>query len=335
MSWWKRTRSGKPSEDVSVSTVATTGETGATSQEDSETPKRSRSLTKAIRSQLSKPGRAIAVSLILLLGGLVVTAPRWLPDLDLRPEYQVKSDLIKITPPPDYIPADFLKKVLKESGLPGTLPLLDPQLVPKVVEAFQRNAWVEKVVHVRKSYPSELVVELRYRAPVAMVRDPEGRYPVDGSGIVLPPEDFTPEMAARYPDILNVPIEEKIQPGQVWNNAVVCEAARLLDQLRPQIEQYHIVGVVVPQADSTDTVGPFILKTRGKTEIVWGKGPSQDRPGQVSTRLRIERLEDYARKWKGDLDSEGVTRIDFTYSDSIRLERSALAEQPAENRQRN
>lgn len=333
MIWWKRKTPPESSAEVATSIVSTTSE--STDETPEVKPPRPSSFAKILRSQLGKPRRLIAAALVFAVGGVIITAPQWLPDLNGRPEYQVKADLIKITPPPEYIPTDFLDKVLKESGLPETLSLLDPDLIPDVVKAFQSNAWVQEVVHVRKAYPGELTVELRYRTPVAMIRFRDGRYPVDAQGVVLPPEDFTPTIAARYPEILNAPIEESVELGKPWNNPLVCEAAQLLDQLHAQVKEYHLTGIEVPLVDSKGIPGPFVLKTKGETEIVWGWGPHHDRLGQVSTRLKIERLEDLARRYEGNLDKDGKSRIDITPPNSIRVDRTSIAEKPERPNSRN
>ena len=334
MFWSKRKTEPQPTDDVLTSTLSTTSES-TTDDVEPETPPRKRLVAKFLRSQLGKPRRLIGLAVVLALGGVIVAAPHWLPDLNKRPEYQVKANLIKITPPPDYIPSDFLTKLLKEGGLPETLSLLDPDLVPDVVKAFQGNAWVQEVTHVRKSYPSELIVELLYRAPVAMIRVPDGRYPVDAEGVVLPPEDFDPEIAALYPEILNAPAEEQVELGKPWNNPAVCEAAQLLRQLETEVRKYNLVGVEVPRLDNEGNLGPFVLKTKGNTRIVWGSGPYHDLPGEVSTRMKIERLEDYARKWDGNLDSEGNASIDITPPNTIRVQRGAIANTPDDTRRRN
>lgn len=322
MSWWKRKALSELTTDVATSTVATTGE------QPSADPPRKSSIARTLRAEFGKPRRLVGLSLLIVLAGLILSAPRWLPDLNKLPVYQVKADLIKITPPPEYIPADFLNKVLRESGLPETLSLLDTNLVPNVVKAFQSNAWVQEVVHVRKAYPAELTVELRYRAPVAMIRSPDGHYPVDADGIVLPPEDFSPTIAASYPEILDAPDEEQIELGKPWRNPAVCEAAQLLKQLETQVQKYNLVGVEIPGLDDEGNLGPFILKTKGNTSIVWGSGPYHDLSGQISTRTKIDRLEEYARQWNGDLDSQGIASIDMTLPFTIRIQRGVIAETP-------
>ncbi len=318
MKWWQRST---PSE-TPVNT-------------DGAVPNAPRRRIQNLVGPLAKPRLLLGIASICALGGAILAAPYWLPDLNKRPEYQVKADLIKITPPPDYVPSDFLTNVLKEGGLPETLSILDPDLVPNIVKAFQGSAWVQEVVQVRKAFPGELTVELRYRTPVAMIRFPEGRYPVDAEGIVLPPEDFTPAIAARYPEILNAPPEQSINLGRPWNNPLVCEAAQLLARLHDQIEKYDLSGIEVPELDPDGNPGPFILKTKSNTEIVWGTGPSQDRPGQVSTRMKIDRLEDLGKTYGGSLDAGNDAMIDLTLLNSIRTVKRTIAEQPDPDRRRN
>lgn len=323
MNWWKRNSPPQP----------TAGEETPTDDPPLRAAPEKNSLLSLCKKFL-RP-RHLGIGMLLAAAvALVVTSSQWLPNLSERPEYQVKADLIKITPPPNWVPSDFLDKVLRAGQLPETLSLLDRELIPKVVAAFQNNAWVQDVIQVRKAYPSELIVELRYRSPVAMVRVSSGPgaglYPVDPEGIVLPPEDFSPEIAAAYPQILNVAPPPSVVLGEPWKDRAVCEAAQLLTQLGSRIREYRLTGIEIP-ADSD--AGGYVLRTRGDTAIVWGRGPLHDHPGDLTTRQKIGRLEEVAKRNGGDLDAGGDALIDITPWDRIRTEKRSVAEKPESKRQ--
>jgi len=106
-----------------------------------------------------------------------------------KQEYRLSADKVIVSPPPNWVPEQFVEDVLRSAGLNQTDFLLDKTLPQKLAEAFAAYPWIERVEQVVLRYPSGADVELVYRVPVALVEIPQRRVmPVDKNGIVLPPE---------------------------------------------------------------------------------------------------------------------------------------------------
>src|SRR5207249_1180584 len=153
------------------------------------------------------------------------------PDLEGRPEYRLPATGISITPPPHWVPHDLVAQVAERANLPRDLSLLDERLVDDVAEAFRHSPWVEEVVSVTKLYPAKMTVVLSYRRPVAMVEVKQGKYPIDAYGVLLPPQEFSVAETRTYPTIAGVSSTPQGPAGTEWGDAIVCEAAKLADEL--------------------------------------------------------------------------------------------------------
>ena len=122
--------------------------------------------------------------LLAIVGGisLYIAGPvawSWLPDLKRRPEYRLRADKVRFTNPPSWVPPSFIRDVIREAELPEELSLLDDQLVDQVAKAFQKDAWVERVVSVRKDFATGVTAVIEYRKPVAFVVTESEHYPID------------------------------------------------------------------------------------------------------------------------------------------------------------
>lgn len=253
----------------------------------------------------------IIISLVLVaVLAAVTTAPRWLPDLSRNPAYQVKAEQIRITPPPPWVPQDFVQQVLAESNLSGTLSLLDRDLVKKVAGAFRQHPWVSKVDQVRKGYPGELSVELKYRYPVAMVRVSNRLFPIDEQGVLLPDQDFTSEEAVLYPLIIKIASTPPVKAGQVWKDPLVKEGAQIATQLATHWKDFHLESIKAPSNEAGEEEGSFSLWTTGHTQIVWGRQDENPSSVELTAKQKLGRLIEYASRFQG-FDGRGPYYIDI------------------------
>lgn len=130
-------------------------------------------------------------------------------------------DIQCLPPPPAQDLAIFLNEVQYLAAMPGRLRLLDDDLVKRLVEAFLRHPWVERVEGVRRE-PRLVRVQLVYRTPILAVAVGEQMRAVDGHGILLP----------ANAEANGLPVYEgKAKPpagaaGTLWGDAGVEAAAR-------------------------------------------------------------------------------------------------------------
>lgn len=277
----------------------------------------------AMRRQLYRPA-TLATAAVVVLGVLCLPVLRqFLPDLAEDASYRLPAKRIEITQPPHWVPQNLVEQVVERAGLPEELRLLDEDLARDVAQAFALYPWVEEVVSVQKAFPAAVRVQINYRKPVAMVQVKLGLYPVDGRGVLLPPQDFSPADARQYPLILAVVSTPQGPAGSGWGDPVVVDAAQLAAELAPVWKKLKLAAIVCPRpgrpAGSTADEG-YLLTTSGGSQIVWGRGPASNDPGELSTEQKIGRLTEYASKFGGLDGPEGRYRIDIRHWRDIRRE---------------
>ena len=274
-------------------------------------------------SRLARAGRQLYRPVTLATAAAVLLAwvflPRLgdlVPDLNERPEYRLSSTEITITPPPHWVPHDLVAQVVERANLPRDLALLDEHLVDAVAEAFRHSPWVDEVVSVTKSYPARVTVVLTYRRPVAMVEVKQGKYPIDAAGVLLPPQEFSVAETRNYPTIAGVASTPQGPAGTEWGDAIVCEAAKLADELGPCWKKLGLSAIVCPSVTDRHTKideGVFLLTSSGGSRIIWGHAPGTDHPGELSTRQKIGRLEEYVQRFGGFDRPQGPYLIDIRH----------------------
>jgi hypothetical protein len=266
--------------------------------------------------QLYRPVTLATAAAVLLAWVFLPRLVDFVPDLRDRSEYRLPATEIAITPPPHWVPHDLVAQVTERASLPNDLSLLDERLVDDVAEAFRHSPWVDEVVSVTKSYPAKLTVVLSYRRPVAMVEVKQGKYPIDAGGVLLPPQDFSVAETRNYPTIAGVGSTPQGPAGTEWGDAIVCEAARLADELGPSWKMLGLSAIVCPSATDRHAKineGVFVLTSNGGSRIIWGHAPGTDHPGELSTRQKIGRLEEYVLRFGGFDRPQGPYLIDIRH----------------------
>jgi hypothetical protein len=274
-------------------------------------------------SRLAQAGRQLYRPVILATAAVVVLAgvflPRLanlLPDLSQRDEYLLTATEIEITQPPHWVPHNLVAQVVENANLPAKLSLLDKNLVVDIAEAFQLNPWIEEVVSVSKSFPARVTIVLSYRRPVAMVEVRQGQYPIDSHGVLLPPQDFSVADTRTYPLVTGVISTPQGPAGTDWGDRVVEGAAELAAELSPHWKKFGLVSIVAPRtAEGHDKIdeGVYVLMAKGGSRIVWGHAPGTDHPGELSTKQKIGRLDEYVTKFGGFDRPQGPYQIDIRH----------------------
>ena len=280
----------------------------------------SRSGAAAVTQFLFRPPVLIVIACAVASTFVVPLVRESLPDLKERPEYVVRMCDVEIPTPPSWVPRNFVEQVVERAGLPETACILDPELTHNVAEAFRLHPWTADVISVRKRYPAGMTVDLTYRVPVAVVRVKRGMYPVDGHGVLLPPDDFSAAIAQKYPLIENASSTPQGAAGTEWGDPAVHGAARLAATLGPYWQPFGLKAIRIPlrtksNAGLDDLT--FKLITGGGTHIIWGRAPGIDYPGELSADLKIGRLEKYLADF-GDFDEPlGPYEIDIRHWQEI------------------
>lgn len=240
---------------------------------------------------------------VLILFGAVGSVCWYLvrDDIDRRSEYKLTADQITISPPPPWVPENFVETVLHSSGLTD-FSLLDSNLKQRLFQAFGVYPWIEAVRNVEIRFPSGADVRLVYREPVAMVLlESQGFFPVDRNGVLLPTDYFinvAPERQSEFLRIVGVRSMPFGAAGESWNDPMVHEAAKLAETLADMATEWDLEEIrPVSKTLSNDQRIVLHLRTRRKTEIVWGVFE----PDPAVNDTKKQRLRKWAEQY-GSLD---------------------------------
>lgn len=291
-------------------------------------------------SAVFRPLRLAKLAVIVGAISLMPYLIQRLPNLAARPEYRLATKQIRIVPMPERpVPENLLEQVRELGKLPRELSMLDETLSAKVADAFARHPWIARVVSVRKSYPANVIVELEYRQPVGMVQVKGGRFPIDVAGVVLPPGDFTAADLKRFPTIQGPTPPASLHPGVAWKDPSLQAAARLAQLLAPTWSKLRLESIIVPsRLDSKNDATKITLKLQagGGSQIIWGRAPGTEHPGELTTTQKIGRLEKYLTEFGGFDRPNGPYEIDIRHWQEIsrRPLASEQASSPKVNRVR-
>ncbi len=281
--------------------------------------------------------RPLRLAKLAVIVGVVALMPyiiQRLPNLAARSEYRLATKHIRIVPTPERpVPENLLEQVRELGKLPRELSILDETLATKLAAAFSRHPWVARVVKVRKSHPANITVELEYRQPVGMVQVKGGRFPIDAAGVVLPPGDFTAADLKRFPTIQGPTPPASLHPGVAWNEPSLQAAARLAQLLAPTWSKLRLESIIAPsRLDSKSDASKITLKLQasGGSQIIWGRAPGTEHPGELTTTQKIGRLEKYLTEFGGFDRPNGPYEVDIRHWQEI--SRRPLASEQSHSR---
>jgi hypothetical protein len=257
------------------------------------------------------PGRTVTLAVLLVAGFSGGAWAVWRhveKHVENSPDYRVSVDQITITPPPEWVRSDVRAEAFRTASSPDRpLSSLDDNLSQRIFMAFSLHPWVAKAT-VTKRAPSRVNVDLVYRRPVCMVEVANGTavdlLPVDGEGVWLPGEDFSPKQKESYPCLAGVD-RRPIQPvGHAWGDTRVVDGAAIAAALLPvwrQLKLYRIQAAAQPSPPG-DPGPTYELYTRAGTRIVWGSASGSAALGEPTAAEKAARLVQYAAA-HGSLDA--------------------------------
>ena len=268
--------------------------------------------------------RPLRLAKFACLVGLSVMVPyliQRLPQLATRPEYRLETRRIRVVPAPERpVPADLLEQIRRQNHLPRELSLLDPKLCQTLAGAFAKHPWVARVVSVKQSFPADVVVEVEFRRAVAMVQVKGGRMPIDGTGTILPSEDFAVSDVIRFPTIrLAGTANMARDQGRITEPGLI-GAARVAELLATKWSQLELDAIELPRSrDASVDAGDILLQLHAKSgsTIIWGRAPGTDHPGELTAGQKVARLEKYVTEFGGFDRPNGPYEIDIRHWQEI------------------
>lgn len=274
-----------------------------------------------VTSWFFRPRQLMITAAVAMMVVMIPVVARRMPKLNDRSEYRIGAEQVSISTPPTWIPPDLAQQVFVRAGLEKNQSLLDATLSERIAAAFHTHPWVQEVRSVRKTYPARIHVDVVYREPVAMVKGVDGYYPIDRHGILLPARDFSDADIERYPVIERVASVPMGKLGESWGDPAVSGAAELAAMLNAKREgkdswwsELELTAILMPRRvaliEDADEL-EYELRTKGGSEILWGRGPNSRHPGELAVAQKLQRLSDYQRDYGGFDDAHGPYQIDI------------------------
>ncbi len=245
--------------------------------------------------------------------------------------YALKQENVHLTNTPTWLRTNIVEEVYQGSGL-GRMSLLDDQTAAVVARAFDAHPWIRKTYRVQKMAGGQLLVNVEYRVPVAMVycqSEPdettgnaarESFLPIDSQGVLLPTKDFTQSDVPNYLLIYarNIRAADHRRVGTPMGDSQIEEAVLLCRELQSIRTEANIVGVYVyPSRRAGKAKWALEITTRGGPRIMWGSAPGLEGIGEPHAALKMRRLLEITS------NKELWTQPEFDLSESINLEESA------------
>lgn len=244
-------------------------------------------------------------TIVLFIGGAIGLWRKFGSDIESHQanNYRVTLAGLDVTPQPPWITTDIRGEVFQDAGWEQKPPsILEPDLTVRVAQAFEQHTWVAKVTRVTKHHPARVVIELQYRRPVAMVevdyQGQSGLLPIDALGVLLPPEDFKPETALKFPRITVDYTGPEGSVGTPWGDKRVAGGAAIASLLIDNWEKmglYRIVALSAPAASASDAP-QYELHTRTGSRVLWGHAPEAETAGESKAILKCQRLAAYVQQ---------------------------------------
>ena len=264
------------------------------------------------RASLPRRVLAVAIAIMALVAGSLALWAKVRTHVQLQPEYLARTSDLEITAPPAWIHADIKAEVIRDTGLPAEMSILDERLASRLLQAFSLHPWVARVAGVRTAYPTHITVDLVYRRPVAMVEVSGGLLPIDVDGVLLPTEDFTPEQAREYPRIAGVTATPLGPVGTRWGDPRVEAAAKLAELLADNWKRIGLYRMLAREETTAESGRRLVLDlgTRGGTTLVWGSPLGSETATEMKPAEKLNRLRQLTAA-AGGLDAAAVDQRDL------------------------
>jgi hypothetical protein len=225
------------------------------------------------------------------------------------PAYQLSAERIVVTPQPQWIQGDVKADVVRDAQL-ADLNIRDKQLLDKVTRAFALHSWVAKVSRVEKRYPAEVLVDLEYRKPVAMVEiftgDKPGLLFIDEQSILLPSEDFAVAQTRNY---LRISAGDTLPTGVYgtpWGSRRVLGAAKIAAAWGDRWKPLGLYRIVVKEDPNAEPI--YELHTKNEARVIWGKPPGEETHGEPAAADKMEFLAQLVKQ-QGPLDKSAKAKL--------------------------
>ncbi|MFK7759811.1 MAG: hypothetical protein AB8C13_07690 [Phycisphaerales bacterium] len=179
----------------------------------------------------------------------------------------------------------------------------------QATKALQATGWINETPTARWTEQGSIEIVANWRVPAAAVRVGDRDYIIDYDANVLPldyPIDQSNQIVIHHPALPN--------PGvaNTWNEPEIHDALRLMTELKENNILAQVIGVDLGTGRDH---GVLSLLTNGNAQIVWGGGPGRDRPAEMPSSVKMQRLVSLFNK-TGRIDA-GLQIVDIRGQDIL------------------
>jgi hypothetical protein len=276
--------------------------------------------------------------LVLFIAAIAVLWKRISPQLAQNSEYRLTEQSLVVTPQPEWIhPKTNIKADVVRDGSLRHVNLLDPKSAVKIADAFKLHAWVKRVVRVQKQAPAQVIVELEYRRPVALVEVVYNNVlsyePVDAEGTVLP-EDLFHHDQKQLENYLRITSDYSMPTGSLgspWGDDRITGAAHIAALLQTAWHEWKLASIVVQSTDEGLKRAVYEIHTHGNSRIVWGHAPGAESSTESKALQKIMWIAEYVRRQGPFDDVHGAVDVDLRPASGMQVKpRTATRPTPQE-----
>ena len=242
-----------------------------------------------------------------------------------QPEFRLARPTLTFGRCPDYVRAEAMTRHLAQH-LPGGS-IFDNDLWRTVEHDLRGSPWVLEVLKVRRLLPNRVQLELRFRAPAALVRAGSQVFTVDRDGFVLPEDLYRrpPKWEGkRLPVILAPEGTDDASAGHPplgsrWRWPAVAVGARLSAFLFDEglFEELEVRSIDVRRVGRAGAEAQIVLDTESGVIVEWGRS---DAYADIESLRRwqpaitdADKLEMLRTTLKEHPGLEGLARVDLPF----------------------
>ena len=215
--------------------------------------------------------------------------------------YQVDKLSLVPTELPMWAGRDVQTDLASLPGLPDRFSIMEPGICRRIEQTFQKNAWVDTVLTVKKLYPNRVHVRMSLRRPMAAVRAGGKYYLIDRDGrrlsrplLEVPSGEFAVPLIIA--DSQRVP-----NRGKVWSSEGIRAAAVIARTLHVNRQKFATRFAEIDVRNIGGGKSRFrseiLLITSEGTVVKWGRSPLiTNSPGELTPAEKVSKMSQFEER---------------------------------------
>ena len=230
-----------------------------------------------------------------------------IPVLARRVETPVETVTVTFSQVPHWAAPTIVDHLCELAGTQLTGTTLSRADLQATREELLESGFFNDVAQVRRSGPSEVVIEASLVTPLARVRDDRGQALIDTHGRLMPPGCGVAGNV-HVVTIENPRYGRPDRPGDIWSGGDLAAALRVLHHIS---DAAWITQVEAIDLSRYPANGNLVLISDNASRIVWGSAPGNEKAMESLLDRKIARL-DQLHRLSGRIDQYHPGEIDIT-----------------------